>query len=146
MKLTNNLSFESLIQMYEEQYEHRYDEYQLEELKRGYDIGLDISIYANTAFDRVQMSIIRLGLENNIDINKYAFVEYNYYVMETIYDLLNHGAYFDRYVLRERLDVDKLIRDHDKLCARTGLRPLSNWGRATIEDGAPYYVIGKGES
>lgn len=140
MKLKTNLSFESLIRTYEDQYEHRYSEYQLEELKHGYDSGLDISIYANPEFDRVQMSCIRLGLENNIDINKYAFVEYNYYVMETIYDLLNHGAYFDRYVLRDRLDVDTLIRDHDKLCARTGLRPLSNWGRATIHDEAPYYV------
>ena len=140
MRLKTNLSFESLIQTYEDQYEHRYSGYQLEELKRGYDSGLDISIYANPEFDNVQMSYIRLGLENNIDINKYAFVKYNYYVMETIYDLLNHGAYFDRYVLRDRLDVDTLIRDHDKLCARTGLRPLSNWGRATIEDDAPYYV------
>lgn len=114
MKLTNNLSFESLIRMYEDQHEHSYDEYQLDELQDGYDSGLDISIYANPAFDRVQMSLIRLGLENNIDINKYAFVEYNYYLMEIIYELLNHGAYFDRYVLRDRLDIDKLIKDHDK--------------------------------
>lgn len=140
MKLKNNLTFESLIQMYEEQYEHRYDEYQLEELKRGYGSGLDISIYANAAFDRIQMSIIRLGLENNIDINKYAFVEYNYYLMEIIYELLRHGAHFDRYVIRDCLDVDTLIKDHDKLCSRTRLRPLSNWGRATIHDDAPYYV------
>lgn len=140
MKLKANLSFKSLIQTYEDQYEHHYDEYQLRELKRGYDGGLDISIYANPEFDNVQMSCIRLGLDNDVDITKYAFVEYNYYLMETIYDLLNHGAYFDRYVLRDHLDVDTLIRDHDKLCARTGLRPLSNWGRATIEDGAPYYV------
>ena len=140
MKLTNNLSFESLVRMYEEQYEYRYDGYQLEELRDGYNSGLDISIYANPAFDTVQMRFIRHGLENNIDINKYAFVEYNSYLMETIYDLLNRGAYFDRYVLRDRLDVDKLIKDHDKLCSRTRLRPLSNWGRATIEDGAPYYV------
>ena len=140
MKLTNNLSFKSLVRMYEDQYEYRYDEYQLEELKHGYDNGLDISVYANPAFNRVQMSCIRLGLENNIDINKYAFVEYNYYVMETLYDLLKHGAYFDRYVLRDRLDIDRLISDHDKLCARAGLRPLSNWGRTTILDDAPYYV------
>lgn len=140
MKLTNNLSFESLIQMHEDQYEHRYDEYQLEELRDGYDNGLDISIYANPAFDRVQMSLIRLGIENNIDINKYAFIEYNYYLMEIIYELLRHGAHFDRYVLRDHLDIDKLIKDHDKLCSRTRLRPLSNWGRATIHDDAPYYV------
>ena len=140
MKLTNNLSFESLIQMYEEQYEHRYDEYQLEELRDGYNNSLDISIYANPAFDRVQMSLIRLGIENNIDISKYAVVEYSYYLMEIIYELLRHGAYFDKYVLQDCLDIDKLIKDHDKLCSRTCLRPLSNWGRATIEDGAPYYV------
>lgn len=140
MKLANNLSFESLVRTYEEQHEHRYDEYQLEELRDGYDNGLDISIYANPAFDRVQMSLIRLGLENNIDISKYAFVEYNSYLMETIYELLRRGAHFDRYVLRDCLDVDKLIKDHDKLCSRARLRPLSNWGRATIEDGAPYYV------
>lgn len=140
MKLTNNLSFESLIQTYEEQHEHRYDEYQLEELKHGYDNGLDISVYANPAFDRVQMSLIRLGIENNIDISKYAFFEYNYYLMEIIYELLRHGAHFDRYVFQDRLDIDKLINDHDKLCSHARLRPLSNWGRATIHDGAPYYV------
>lgn len=140
MKLKANLSFKSLIRTFEEQHEHHYDEYQLRELRQGYNDGLDISIYANAAFNNVQMHYIRLGLENNVDISKYAFVEYNYYVMAALYHLLKDGAYFDSYILRDRLDIDKLVNDFDKLCSHKGLMCLDNWGRAAIEDGAPYYV------
>lgn len=84
MTLKNNLSFEALIQMYEDQYEHRYDEYQLDELRDGYDNGLDISIYANPSFDRVQMRQIRIGLENGVDVYQYAFVHIDWQRMAEI--------------------------------------------------------------
>ena len=46
MKLKNNLTFESFTQAYKDQYNHE----QLWWLRKGYDEGLDISLYANPAF------------------------------------------------------------------------------------------------
>ena len=63
MKLENNLSFDSMLQKYEGQYNHE----QLYWLRRGYDNGLDISLYANPAFNSMQMRIIMYGLENGVD-------------------------------------------------------------------------------
>ena len=145
MKLSNNLSFESLIQTYEEQYEHRYSGYQLEELKRGYDGGLDISVYANPAFDRVQMSYVRQGLENNVDITKYVSTHYSHFLMEIIYQLLKDGALLDDYILEDCLEVDKLIAAYDVLCRRNGLMRLDEWAKHVIYEEAPYYVNDKGE-
>lgn len=136
MKLSNNLTFESFIQAYGNQYNHE----QLWWLRKGYDEGLDISLYINPAFNSQQMFQIMYGLENNVDAALYAFVEYNHVIMQVIYHLLNRGAYFGNYVVEDHLDVDKLMSDYDLLIKYHGFSRLDKWAIDTIYGGAPYYV------
>lgn len=136
MKLENNLSFDSMLQKYEGQYNHE----QLYWLRRGYDNGLDISLYANPAFNSNQMHTIMYGLQNGVDASLYAFVEYNHVIMQVIYHLLEHGAYFNNYIVEDHLDVDKLMSDYDLLIKYHGFSRFDKWAIDTIYDGAPYYV------
>lgn len=136
MKLKNNLTFESFTQAYEDQYNHE----QLWRLRKGYDEGLDISLYANPAFNSSQMHAIMYGLQNGVDATLYAFVEYHEFMMQVIYYLLANGARFDRYVDEGRLDVDKIMRGYDSLIRYKGFSRLSKYAIDTIYDCAPYYV------
>lgn len=146
MKLSNNLSFESALQSYETKYNCKYHEYQKKQLEFGHEDNLDISMYANPAFDDIQMTYIRNGLEKNLGAHRYAFVEYNRFLMEVIYRLLEVGEQFDKYVNGDYLDVDTLINDYALLCKRTNLMPLDKWGEYNILDHAPYRVHCKGDS
>ena len=136
MKLTNNLSFESFIQSCKDQYNHE----QLYWLRRGYEDNLDISLYINPNFDSMQMHAIMCGLAHNIDVSKYAFVEYNSVIMGVIYHLLKNGSCFDKYVIQDRLDVDKMMRDYDLLVKYKDFSRLDTWALNMIYDNAPYYT------
>ena len=136
MKLSNNLTFESFIQAYGDQYNHE----QLYWLRKGYDEGLDISLYANPAFDYYQMYTIMYGLENGVDATLYAFVEYNNFMMQVIYHLLANGARFDKYIVEDHLDIDKIMSDYGLLIRYKGFHRLSKYAIDAIYDGAPYYV------
>lgn len=140
MKLTNNLSFESVLESYESLYKCEYSDFQKTQLKFGYEDNLDISQYANPAFSYMQMNFIRNGLLKNLDISKYAIVEYNQYVMEVIYRLLESDAQFDRYVVEDHLDIDKLIDDYASLCKRKRTTQLDSWVVHSIYKDAPYYT------
>lgn len=66
MKLSNNLSFENLVQQYEERYDCYYNTDQVEQLRLGYG-KVDISKYANGKYNSAQMTFIRTCLQNNLD-------------------------------------------------------------------------------
>lgn len=136
MKLKNTLTFESFIQAYRDQYNHA----QLWWLRKGYDEGLDISLYANPAFDSNQMHTIMYGLQNGVDATLYAFVEYHNFMMQVIYYLLANGARFDKYVIEDRLDVNAIMSDYDLLIKHKGYSRLSTQAINKIYDGAPYYT------
>lgn len=136
MKLKNNLSFESFIQMHEAQY----DNAQLHCLRQGYEDNLDISLYSNPAFNGMQMHTIMYGLAHNVDVSKYAFIEYNHVIMGIIYHLLKNGAHFDKYVIEDRLDIDKIMSDYDLLIKYKGFSRLDKWALDMIYDNAPYYT------
>jgi hypothetical protein len=140
MKLTNNLSFESTLQMYESFYNYEYSDFQKKQLEFGYEDNLDISKYANPEFNYLQMNFIRNGLVRKLDVDKYSFVEYNEHLMDVIYRLLTHDANFDSYVNGEYLDLDALIHDYALLCKRKGLMPIDEWGLRYIFNHAPYRV------
>ena len=72
MKLTNNMTFENLIQSYEEMYDCKYDNLQLRELRYGFKQGLDISVFSNPKFAFNQMDEIRQGLAENLNVEIYA--------------------------------------------------------------------------
>lgn len=72
MKLINNMTFENLIQSYEEMYDCKYDNLQLKELRYGFKQGLDISVFSNPKFAFNQMDEIRQGLVENLNVEIYA--------------------------------------------------------------------------
>ena len=59
MKLKSNLTFDNVIKSYKEQYDYEFDEYQLFELKVGFDKGLNIDLFAYPDFDDEIMYAIR---------------------------------------------------------------------------------------
>lgn len=59
MKLTTNLTFENIIKSYKERYNYEFDEYQLFELKTGFDEGLNIDLFAYPYFNDEIMYAIR---------------------------------------------------------------------------------------
>ena len=140
MKLKNNLTFESILASYEAFYNCEYSDYQKKQLEFGYEDNLDVSQYANPAFNYMQMNYIRRGLMSNLDVSRYAFVEYNQYLMEVIYHLLKYSSNFDQYVINDQLNLDKLMSDYDSLSEHTVLPRLDNWGEHTIYKDAPYRV------
>ena len=140
MKLKNNISFEAIIKAYENQFGSKYNEYQLDELRHGYESNLDISMYANPTFHHSEMYYVRLGLEANLDVSKYARVDYGHFMMELLHQLLKSGANFDNYILIDRLNVDRIIYDYDLLAKNTSLDRLDKWFKQTIYTFAPYYI------
>ena len=68
MKLKSNLTFDNVIRSYKEQYGYTFDEYQLFELKTGFDDGLNIDLFAYPYFNDEVMYAIRSVL--------YAYREY----------------------------------------------------------------------
>lgn len=59
MKLTTNLTFDNIIKSYKERYDYEFDEYQLFELKTGFDDGLNIDLFASPYFNDEIMYAIR---------------------------------------------------------------------------------------
>ena len=59
MKLKSNLTFDNVIKSYKEQYNYAFDEYQLFELKVGFDKGLNIDLFAYPDFNDEIMYAIR---------------------------------------------------------------------------------------
>lgn len=64
MKLKNNLTFDSIIQTYEDQHGCSFDSEQLKELKAGYESGLHIDAYADPIIDYLTMFSIRRAIED----------------------------------------------------------------------------------
>lgn len=48
-----------------------YRQAQIDEIKRGYEAGVDVSVYAHSKFDWKQMRQLRLGLEDKLDVSIY---------------------------------------------------------------------------
>lgn len=71
MNLTNNLSFESIIQSFERKYGRQYNSMQLSYLRKGFDKGLDISRCTNPRYDWTIMKEVLYGLNNGVDISRH---------------------------------------------------------------------------
>lgn len=59
MKLATNLTFDNIIKSYKERYDYEFNEYQLFELKTGFDDGLNIDLFAYLYFNDEIMYAIR---------------------------------------------------------------------------------------
>lgn len=110
-----------------------YDEYQKaqnQEIRRGKEEGLDVSLYANPEFNWLQMEQIRMGLKDKIDASIYADPANNYETMRQIRISLYAGIDLIPYLKRgftdddlgeirlavmDRLPIDKWLQD--TMCA-----------------------------
>lgn len=63
MKLSNNLVFENIINTYEEQSGYTFDSRQIDELKTGYENGINIEAYADPIINYFMMFSIRQAIE-----------------------------------------------------------------------------------
>ena len=71
-KIYNNLNIDNLKKT---GIFNQFNEFQQEEIIKGLEENLDVSIYAKKEFNEYQMSEIRLGLIDNLDVSKYAKTE-----------------------------------------------------------------------
>lgn len=91
MKLMNNLAFDSMIEYYEKKYNMKYSEIHLTLLRRGYELGFDISLYTDPRFENEQLNIIFDGLYKGLDVRLYANVNMDSFQMGEIRDGLKEG-------------------------------------------------------
>ena len=86
-KIHNNLTVENLIKT---EWFNQFNYYQKQEILKGLEANLDVSIYANKDFNIDKMCQIRLGLLSNIDVSVYAKKEFNWKQMEEIREKLRN--------------------------------------------------------
>ena len=91
MKLMNNVAFEGMIKVYEAKYNMSYRSTHLMLLRRGYELGFDISLYADPRFENEQLNIIFDGLHKGLDVKLYANIEMDSFQMDEIRDGLKEG-------------------------------------------------------
>ena len=65
---------------------------QMDEIEKGLEKGLDVSIYDKEEFNGDQMEQIRKGLEKNLNVSKYAKPEYNWKIMRQMRRKLKKDA------------------------------------------------------
>lgn len=63
MKLRNNITFDNIIDMYEEQAGYTFDSIQIDELKTGYENGINIEAYVDPIINYCMMFSIRQAIE-----------------------------------------------------------------------------------
>ena len=80
-KIYNNLNIENLSKT---EWFNQFNNYQREQIIKGLEDNLDISVYAKTDFTGSQMTSIRLGLIDNLDVSIYAKTKFNWFEMEGI--------------------------------------------------------------
>lgn len=61
-----------------------FDKYQMDEIRKGLESGVDVSIYADPKYDGGQMQQIWLGLKSGIDVSVYADPKYDWTQMKQI--------------------------------------------------------------
>lgn len=91
MKLMNNVAFEGMIKVYEAKYDMRYRSTHLMLLRRGYELGFDISLYADPRFEDSQLNVIFEGLHKGLDVTFYADINMNSCQMGQLRDGLMKG-------------------------------------------------------
>ena len=64
MKLKNNITFDNIINAYEKQSGYTFDSRQLDELKIGYENGINIDAYADPIINYFTMFSIRQAIED----------------------------------------------------------------------------------
>ena len=80
-KIYNNLNIENLTKT---EWFNQFNINQQEEILKGLENNLDVSVYAKPEFDWAQMRNIMMGLKANLDVSWYAKKEFNFSQMNQI--------------------------------------------------------------
>ena len=86
-KIYNNLSIDNLLET--ELYKD-FNLSQKDEIRKGLEKGLDVSVYANPDFSVEQMREIAIGLIEDLDVSKYAKPEITVEEMKVIIEELRN--------------------------------------------------------
>ena len=110
MKLRNNITFDNIIDMYEEQSGYAFDSEQLKELKAGYESGLYIDAYADPIIDYFMMFSIRQAIEerrqwlsnpkDQCRFARFVYEEFNDLQLDELAIGLSRGVNVDLYAHR----------------------------------------------
>ncbi|XBG91453.1 hypothetical protein V4S38_03230 [Enterococcus cecorum] len=93
--------------------EYNYD--QMEQIRKGLEQKLDVSIYANPKFDWEQMREIRKGLEENLNASMYANPYFDWQRMSQFRDELKYGKTYDtsKVIQKKNEDIDTQPRQEE---------------------------------
>lgn len=94
-----------------------YAKLQMQEIRKGLEAGVDVSVYADARYNHLQMGVIRDGLEAGIDVAVYADPKFDFGQMVQIYLGLKAGVDVSVYAdpkngqyqmgkIRERLEAN----------------------------------------
>ena len=89
-KIYNNLNVENLVKT---DWIEQFSVNQQQEILRSLKEEADVSIYAKTEYDCLQMAEIRLGLGSEIDVSIYAKPEIDWFHMREIREKLEKEKY-----------------------------------------------------
>ena len=103
MKLSNNLTIDNVYDSIVSRHPGiwGYDYEQKAFIRRVLEEGLDVSVYAKSAFDLFQMRQIEYGLESGVNVEVYANSKYTSYHMKVI-----------RLYLEQNLDASHLLDEN----------------------------------
>ena len=110
MKLRNNITFDNIIDMYEEQAGYTFDSIQIDELKTGYENGINIEAYADPIINYVMMFSIRRSIEDRRQrlsnpkdqcrFARFVYEEFNDLQLDELAIGLSRGVNVDLYAHR----------------------------------------------
>ncbi len=101
-----------------------FTEDQKQEIEKGIEAGLDVSVYARPEFLAIQMRQIRLGLEEKLPVDCYASAEFDWFQMEEIRKGLAAGIDVKKYASPD-ISFDKMRQIREGLLHGIDLSGLS---------------------
>lgn len=124
MKLRNHITFDNIIDMYEEQAGYTFDSIQIDELKTGYENGINIEAYTDPIINYVMMFSIRRAIEerrqwlsspkDQCRFAQFVYEEFNDLQLDELAIGLSKGVNVDVYAHRSL--------NHEEMCViRRGL-------------------------
>ena len=113
-KIHNNLTTENLIRT---EWFNQFDEDQQEQILKGLEANLDVSIYAKPIFNWKQMSEIRFGLEKKLDVSIYAKSDFDDEQIDQIISGLLNGLDVSIYA-KPRITADMMFKIREELLTK----------------------------
>lgn len=140
MAKMQNTYYKTLIDKLAEYRKQGFGDDQLDEIRQGFEHGINASVYADKEYFAVQMRQIRFGLEERLDISLYNSKQYDWFQMEEIRlglkDGLDASIYADPKCSYEVMrELRKALKDniHLEKYATVGAEMLRELHRAILD-------------